>query len=117
MVMARELRKNPTASEERLWAARRRRQVLGYRFRRQPLVLGFVLDFYCPALKLAIEADGSIHQDKGVATRDAARQELLEAIGIWFVRVPTADIESDVTAVVTRIAAAIHVRLASINPA
>ncbi len=117
MIMARELRKKPTPSEARLWAALRRRQVGGYRFRRQHPVLGFVVDFYCPALQLAVEVDGGVHGEEGAAERDAARQELLEAVGTWFIRVDAADVDSDAGAVVTFIADTIRRHVASLDDA
>jgi very-short-patch-repair endonuclease len=74
---ARQLRAEMTPSERVLWAAIRRRQAGGRRFRRQQIVDGFILDFYCHAVALAVEVDGAVHQDQ--AGHDEARDEILRA--------------------------------------
>ncbi len=58
---ARKLRNNLTLAESRLWSALRNKQLEGLRFRCQHPVGNFILDFYCPACKLAVEVDGEIH--------------------------------------------------------
>jgi very-short-patch-repair endonuclease len=72
-VAARQMRREPTAAEERLWGAVRNRRLGGLKFRRQVAMGRFVLDLYCPAAKLAIEVDGSVHDAQAV--RDAERSE------------------------------------------
>lgn len=57
---AKELRKNQTIFEEKLWFYLRGKK-LGIRFRRQAPILGYIVDFYCPRMSLIIEVDGSIH--------------------------------------------------------
>ena len=58
---ARSLRKNQTDAEKRLWSRLRRKQVSGYRFRRQVPIGPYIVDFFCPELKLIIEVDGGHH--------------------------------------------------------
>ncbi len=58
---AQEMRREMTPAEEVLWEALRKKQFLGLRFRRQHPVGLFILDFYCPALKLVVEVDGPNH--------------------------------------------------------
>jgi len=55
---ARSLRKNQTPAEMKVWKLLRNRRFLGLKFRRQHVVEGFVVDFYCPECKIAIEIDG-----------------------------------------------------------
>ncbi|NEZ65094.1 DUF559 domain-containing protein [Leptolyngbyaceae cyanobacterium CCMR0082] len=55
------LRRQMPKAEVILWIRLRRRQIAGVKFRRQYSVARFVLDFYCPELKLAIEIDGPTH--------------------------------------------------------
>lgn len=81
------LRKQQTFTENILWMHLRKRQTLGYKFRRQYSVDHFVIDFYCPELKLAVELDGSVHEIPEQKNYDAARQKYLEAFGIKFVRI------------------------------
>lgn len=86
---AKELRKNPTASEKRLWQHLRKGQ-MGVKFRRQVPMLGWILDFYCPALKLCVEVDGPCHMDRRDA--DRRRDAVLAQHGILTIRLPTDDL-------------------------
>jgi very-short-patch-repair endonuclease len=81
------LRKQQTFTEKILWVHLRKRQALGYKFRRQYSVDHFVIDFYCPELKLAVELDGDIHNVPEQKDYDKARQKYLEAFGIKFIRI------------------------------
>ena len=83
----RTLRKKQTYAEKILWQNLRNRQLLGIKFRRQYSVDHFVIDFYAPELKLAIESDGSIHELENQKEYDKARQEYLENFGITFIRI------------------------------
>ena len=82
----RSLRTNMTYCEKIVWMHLRKRQ-LGYRFLRQYSVDSFVIDFYCPELKLAIELDGDVHEIPEQKKYDKARQKYLEAFGIKFIRI------------------------------
>jgi very-short-patch-repair endonuclease len=82
----RSLRKNMTYCEKIVWLHLRKKQ-LGYRFLRQYSVDHFVIDFYCPELKLAIEIDGDVHEIPEQIDYDKSRQKYLEAFGIKFVRI------------------------------
>jgi very-short-patch-repair endonuclease len=62
LALAKRLRREMTPSERRLWAALRRNAIDGFHFRRQQVIAGYIVDFYCDAAKLAIELDGSAHQ-------------------------------------------------------
>jgi primosomal protein N' (replication factor Y) len=62
--MARSGRRFPTEAERRLWS-RLRRHGIGWHFRRQHPVPPFVLDFACPKLMVAVEADGGQHNEPG----------------------------------------------------
>src|ERR1051325_1546633 len=82
----RELRQHATNAESALWSFVRREQRLGVKFKRQYSVGAFVLDFYAPSVKLAIELDGSSHEVEFGPGRDAARQQMIETYGITFLR-------------------------------
>jgi very-short-patch-repair endonuclease len=79
-------------SEIILWSKLSGKQMLGYKFRRQYGVDQYVLDFYCPRLKLAIEVDGESHFMPGAEEQDKARQEYIEAYGIRFLRFMNPDV-------------------------
>lgn len=75
-----------TYCEKVVWINLRRRQ-LGYRFLRQYSVDHFVIDFYCPELKLAVEIDGDVHDIPEQKKYDSERQKYLEEFGIRFIRI------------------------------
>lgn len=79
------LRKGMTFCEKILWIHLRRKQ-LGVRFLRQYSIDQFVIDFYSPEIKFAIELDGDVHNDPIQKEYDAKRQEYLETFGITFLR-------------------------------
>ena len=58
---ARELRKNPTEAERKLWKYLRLRQLGGYKFRRQAPLGSYIVDFVCLEKKLIVELDGGQH--------------------------------------------------------
>ena len=103
--IARQFRKTPTASEAMLWEALRGRQIQGAKFRRQQPIGPFVVDFFAAAQKLIVEVDGPIHDQQQEA--DRRRRALLESLGLRFLRVPAADVERDLTAVLVRIREAV----------
>ena len=76
---ARELRKNQTDAEQRLWYSLRNRQFCGLKFRRQYPIGGYVVDFACIKHHLVIELDGSQHLEQ--KEYDACRTDYLQACG------------------------------------
>src|SRR6266704_1352602 len=84
---ARELRRDLTLAERRAWALVRNRRILGLKFRRQHVVAGFIVDFYCPELRLALEIDGRQHSDSTQSEYDAARTARLELRGLRVIRI------------------------------
>ena len=80
------LRRRATPAERCLWRIVRDRRLDGVKFRRQHGIGPDVVDFYCPAARLAVEIDGSVHDDALRAEYDRQRQVELEALGIRVVR-------------------------------
>lgn len=78
------LRRNMTPAEALLWRSLRGRGAGGWKWRRQQGIGPFVLDFYCPALRLCIELDGSAHDY--TYEYDEQRTAYLNAQGIRVVR-------------------------------
>lgn len=97
------LRNNMTVAEKILWEEIRMRKINGCRFRRQFSIKGFVIDFYAPQLKLAIEVDGGIHLNVNNRIYDKAREQLLRSFGIEFLRFTNDEIFSSIAAVVKAI--------------
>ncbi len=71
------LRNNSTSAEAELWNILKHSQVGGFKFRRQHSVGKYILDFYCPKLRLAIELDGEPHADLQMIIRDTERDAWL----------------------------------------
>jgi very-short-patch-repair endonuclease len=73
---AREFRRGPTRAETILWQALRGGKLGGLHFRRQQVIDGYIVDFYCHAARLVVEVDGSVHEyQRG---EDAEREQALE---------------------------------------
>ena len=98
------MRREPTEAEQVLWGALQKKQVAGLKFRRQHPVGRFVLDFYCPSIKLVVEVDGGIHDSQ--LERDAARTRALEAYGHQVLRFTNDEVMRNLPSVLQRISAA-----------
>lgn len=81
-----ELRNNSTSAEAVLRLKLKNRQLEGRRFRRQFSVGNYILDFYCPQEKLAIELDGEVHSTSEAIAYDHQRDAYQESIGIKVLR-------------------------------
>ena len=81
---ARFLRNNSTVAEILLWNELKRGQLQGFDFHRQKPIGRYIVDFYCPRLRLAIEIDGDSHDGREAA--DAGRQRWIESKGIAVLR-------------------------------
>ncbi|HEY9821073.1 MAG TPA: endonuclease domain-containing protein [Candidatus Sericytochromatia bacterium] len=81
-----QLRRNITKAEAIIWQKLRCKQIENCKFRNQYSVEQFVLDFYSPEIKLAIEIDGESHFQEGAAHYDKERQIFIESTGINFLR-------------------------------
>jgi very-short-patch-repair endonuclease len=82
----RDLRNHATPAERALWQMLKGRRLEGRKFRRQHSIGAFVLDFYCPAERLAVELDGAAHDDPARQAYDAERQRALEERGVRVLR-------------------------------
>ena len=81
------LRSNLTPAEATLWKYLKAQQLEGRKFRRQHSINNYIVDFYCPAERLIIELDGSVHDNLGQANADVERDERLKALGFCILRV------------------------------
>ena len=88
---AKELRKNMTPQERRLWYVYLRKYPL--RFQRQKTIRGYIADFFCDKARLIIELDGSQHYTEEGLAHDGAREELLRELGVAVLRFTNEEIE------------------------
>ncbi len=82
----RDLRNNSTPAESALWRCLKGNQAGGYKFRRQHGIGPYILDFYCPMLRLGIELDGSVHEAPMADVKDEIRKRFLNEQGITVLR-------------------------------
>ena len=100
----RELRRNQSDAERVLWAKMRNKQFFGIKFFRQYSIGPYILDFYCPTAKLAVELDGGQHNQSDKRERDAARSEYLKAQGIDVMRFWNNEVLLDIESVLSKVA-------------
>jgi very-short-patch-repair endonuclease len=98
------LRNNMPLAEMIVWEKLKGRQVEGCKFRKQYSISAFVIDFYAPELRLAIELDGDSHFRDGVQDYDYERQMFLESKGTQFLRFTNQQVYEDLEVVLKMIA-------------
>ena len=99
---AKELRRDMTPAEKILWEHLRAKRFRGLKFRRQQIIEGFIVDFYCHSLGLVIEVDGEIHDRQKKYDRD--RESILQSQGLQIVRFTNKQVIEDIEAVLKAIA-------------
>ena len=95
----RHFRKNATAAERKLWHILRNRQMSNSKFLRQYSVGSYVLDFYCPERRLAIEVDGGQHAYVYNQQHDAHRDKYLKELNIRVIRLWNNDVLQNIDGV------------------
>ena len=89
---ARQLRRDSTPAERKLWSILRGAALDGFKFRRQQRLGPFFGDFVCQAVKLVVEVDGETHAGAQAAGRDALRTAFLEREGYRVIRFANAEV-------------------------
>ena len=100
---AKDLRKNMTFAELKLWELLKNKQVQGLRFRAQHPIDIFIADFYCHSLKLVIEVDGGIHLSPEQQEYDIGREAEISHWGIKIIRFTNDKIEKEIDEVLNTI--------------
>ena len=102
-ILARNLRKNMTDAERRLWSKIRRKQLKKFQFYRQKNIGDYIVDFYCPSAKLIVEIDGGQHYSKENNVKDEARDKFLSNLGFRVLRFSNSDVFKNIDGVITEI--------------
>jgi very-short-patch-repair endonuclease len=97
----RELRKESTWPERRLWNCLRDRRLGGLKFRRQAAIGPFIVDYYCHEHRLVVELDGASHDGRGEYDRD--REQYLQCENLHILRFHNDDVLRDVEPVLRAI--------------
>jgi len=94
------LRNNMTKWEVRLWNDLKGKKMFGFKVRRQYGIDNYIIDFYCPKLKLAIELDGDVHYYRDKMESDIRKDQLLTDAGIKLIRLKNEDLAEDYESIV-----------------
>lgn len=97
------LQNNGTSAEATLWRLLSNKKLEGRKFRRQHSVENYILDFYCPSEKLAIELDGARHFTELGLKEDESRDKQLQRLGIRVLRFENEDVFKATNAVLEKI--------------
>lgn len=97
--LARQLRNRATQSEIKLWQYLKGKQLDGYDFHKQKPMGDYIVDFFCPKLKLAIELDGYTHGFENVFEKDNIKTRILNEMGIMVLRFNDADVMKNIDGV------------------
>jgi len=100
---SRELRRNMTDAEKRIWSKVRLEQLKGCKFYWQKIIGNYIVDFFCPKAKLVIELDGSQHYLENMVEIDKIRIAYLEAQGIKVLRFTDTDALNNTDGVIEKI--------------
>ena len=92
VIIARKLRHMATPMERHAWTLLKNRGVLGLKFRRQRILRGFIVDFFCATEQLVLELEGEPHDDPDRRVYDRARAEVLESAGYRVIRMRNRDV-------------------------
>jgi very-short-patch-repair endonuclease len=98
---AKELRQKMTPAEQRLWQQLRANRLDGWHFRRQQIIEGFIVDFYCHRAGLVIEVDGPIHDRQQAA--DTEREAIIRANGLKVLRFTNRQVMNEMQMVLNKI--------------
>ena len=98
--LAKKYRLNPTAKEAEVWEWLRSKRLLGLKWRRQQLIDGYIADFYCPELFLALELDGNVHDSESAQAYDEYRNQVFASKGIRTLRISNECTKSELTSMI-----------------
>ncbi len=108
---AKRLRRHQTRAEQALWRHLRAGRLAGHHFRRQQVIAGYIVDFYCHAAGLVVEVDGRVHSEQRV--HDAERDRVLASHGLSVLRVSNDEVEHNLGRVLKLISTHVAIRLRS----
>jgi len=94
------LRTSMTDAEIRIWSHIRLKQVKGLQFYRQKPIGKYIVDFYCPKIKLVIEIDCGQHYKDALIHRDQIRDEFMKKLGIMVLRYTNTDVIDNIDGVI-----------------
>jgi very-short-patch-repair endonuclease len=97
--LSRQLRKDQTPWEKKLWMYLKGRKFYGFKFRRQAVIEKYIYDFCCFKIKLIVELDGSEHQEKIIRQKDRDKENSAKTLGYNVIRFWNNDIDNNLEGV------------------
>lgn len=113
---SRQLRKNMTIQERKLWNIIKNRQFFGYRFRRQFPIGEYIVDFVCREMKIIIEIDGGQHNEAQNIEYDNKRTVFLENLGYKVVRFWNNEIDNNLSGVYDKLMVIFNISITPSQP-
>ncbi len=108
---SRKLRTDMTYAEQLLWSRLRRKQISGLQFYRQKPIAGYIADFYCAAINLVIELDGSQHYELENKANDLERDRVMHSLGLQILRFDNLQVMNELDAVMDKIVQVVEEQL------
>ncbi len=102
-ILARELRKNSTIQEKRLWNLLKNRQFHNLKFKRQHPIGKYIVDFICKEAKIIVEIDGGQHNEPENIISDTERTKYLEGLGYKVIRFWNNEIYENIDGVIIKL--------------
>ena len=96
----RDLRNSMPDAEKKVWRLLQGKGMEGYKFRRQHGIGPYIVDFYCPKLRLAIEIDGDSHFEGDAQKKDRMREFFIRSKGIEIIRFTNIEVQQNIDTVV-----------------
>ena len=103
---AKALRQDQTPSEKYLWHNLRANRLAGFHFRRQHVIDGFIVDFYCHKVRLVVEIDGPIHQFQ--QEYDHEREHILRQHDLHLIRFTNEEVMENLEGVLWKLKIVCH---------
>ena len=101
--LSRELRKSMTKAETHFWNAVRNKKLFGLKFRRQQIIAGFVVDFYCNSIRLCVEIDGDVHNLAEQKEYDEEKDKKIKYHDLRVLRLTNDEVMNDFEKVIQKI--------------
>lgn len=101
--LRRKLRKDLTKEERKIWNLVRNKKVLNLKFFRQYSVGKYILDFYCPQIRLCLEIDGGQHNEPDNMDHDEKRTDYLQSVKIKVIRFWNNEVNKNIDGVYQKI--------------
>jgi very-short-patch-repair endonuclease len=113
---SKQLRRHQTNAEALLWSVLRDRRLEGFKFRRQVVIAGYIVDFLCSRARLIVEVDGATHSTPKELAYDEERELVLSRLGFRILRVGNLDVYQNISNVLSAVLTALEQQMQTEDP-